>query len=110
MSVSAACVNPSAAKPRDRSIEARRARRVEKALRERRIVALLNRGVPVVEIAAQEGVTEKRMRALVREILARRMPEAPAEYAALQASRLNEALLVAYSAMSGTNLRGSNAW
>jgi hypothetical protein len=45
------------------------------------------------------------MRALVSEILARRMPEPPAEFVALQVSRLNEALLVAYSAMSGANLR-----
>ena len=45
------------------------------------------------------------MRAAVREILARRMPEAPAEYVALQLGRLNEALLVAYSAMSGANIR-----
>ncbi len=44
------------------------------------------------------------MRALVREILARRMPEPPAEFVALQVSRLNEALLVAYNAMSGANL------
>ena len=44
------------------------------------------------------------MRALVREILARRMPEPPAEFLALQVSRLNEALLVAYGAMSGANL------
>jgi hypothetical protein len=35
------------------------------------------------------------MRALVREILARRMPAAPGDFAALQASRLNEALMVA---------------
>ena len=49
-------------------------------------------------------MTEKRMRALVHEILARRMPEPPAEFLALQVSRLNEALLVAYSAMSGANL------
>ena len=41
------------------------------------------------------------MRALVQEIFARRMPEPPAEFLALQASRLNEALLVAYGAMSG---------
>ena len=45
------------------------------------------------------------MRAIVREILARRMPGAPEEFVALQISRLNEALLVAYSAMSGQNLR-----
>ena len=96
---------PFPARPRNRSIEARRAARVEKAVRERRIVDSLNRGVSAAEIAAREGVTEKRMRAAVREILARRMPEAPADYVALQLGRLNEALLVAYSAMSGANIR-----
>src|SRR5271157_2406860 len=90
---------------RKRSIEARRAARVAKARRERRIVDLLNRGVSVAEIAAREKVTEKRMRALVSEILARRMPEPPAEFLALQVSRLNEALLVAYGAMTGANLK-----
>jgi hypothetical protein len=45
------------------------------------------------------------MRAVVRDILARRMPEPPAEFLALQVSRLNEAMLVAYSAMSGGNLQ-----
>ncbi len=103
MSVFAETVPP--APLRDRSIEARRAARQAKARRERRIVDLLNRGVSVAEIAAREEVTEKRMRALVSEILARRMPEPPAEFLALQVSRLNEALLVAYSAMSGANLR-----
>ena len=33
------------------------------------------------------------------------MPEPPAEFLALQVSRLNEALLVAYGAMSGGNLQ-----
>ena len=90
---------------RDRSIVARRAARVAKFKRERRIIDSLNRGVSVAEIAAPEDVTEKSMRAIVREILARRMPEPPAEFVALQLSRLNEALLVAYGAMSGANLR-----
>ncbi len=94
-----------AAKPRDRSIEARRAARREKFERKRVIVDFLNRGVPVVEIAERIGVTEKRMRALVKDILARRMPAAPEDYAALQASRLNEALFVSYGAMSDKNLK-----
>ncbi len=92
------------APPRDRSIEARRTARLKKFKRERRILDLLNRGVSVAEIAAREGVREKGMRAIVRDILARRMPEPPAEFVALQVSRLNEALLVAYGAMSGANL------
>src|SRR5271157_655761 len=95
----------SPAAPRDRSIQARRAARLVKARREQRIVSLLNRGVSIPEIAAREGVTEKRMRAVVRDILARRMPQPPEQFLALQVSRLNEALLVAYGAMSGGNLR-----
>ncbi len=95
--------------PRNRSAEARRAARARKAERETRIIGLLNRGVSVAEIAAREGVTLNRMRKVVRGILARRMPQPPAEYLALQVGRLNEALLVSYSAMynqeSGANFK-----
>ncbi len=91
--------------PRKRSIGARRAARRKKADREKRIIALLNAGVSVAEIASREDVTIKRMRALVQEILVRRMPQPPAEFLALQVSRLNEALLVSYSAMSRANLQ-----
>ncbi len=94
-----------AAKPRDRSIAARRAARRARFERERLIVDYLNRGVSVAEIAERIGVTEKRARAVVKDILARRMPAAPEDFAALQVSRLNEALLVAYGAMSNQNLR-----
>ncbi len=82
-----------------------RAARLKGFERERLIVDYLNRGVSVSEIAAHVGVGEKRMRAIIREILARRMPAPPQEFVAIQVSRLNEALLVAYSAMSPTNLR-----
>ena len=81
-----------------------RAARLEKFQREQAIVEYLNRGVSVAEISARVGVGEKRMRAIIREILARRMPGPPMEFVAIQTSRLNEALLVAYSAMSPTNL------
>ncbi len=91
--------------PRNRSITARRAARRKKAEREKGIVALLNAGVSVAEIASRERVTVKRMQALVQEILARRMPQPPAEFLAVQVGRLNEALLVSYSAMSGANLQ-----
>ena len=61
----------------------------------------------VAEIAARERVSLKRMGNLVREILATRAPRPPAEYLALQVGRLNEALLVSYTAMynsiAGTN-------
>jgi len=49
-------------------------------------------------------VTQRRMRAVVQEILARRMPAPPAEYLALQIARLNEAMLVSYGSMGGGNL------
>ncbi len=103
MSESVEAVPPAA--PRKRSIEARRAARRLRAEREKLIVDFLNRGISVPEIAATCGVTEKHMRAFVREILARRMPAPPAEFLAMQVSRLSEALLVSYSAMSGANLR-----
>ncbi len=45
------------------------------------------------------------MRALVQEILARRMPQPPAEFLALQVGRLNEALIVAFGAMADGNLQ-----
>ena len=44
------------------------------------------------------------MRVVIKEILARRMPHPPEQFVAIQLSRLNEALLVAYSAMSLFNL------
>ncbi len=64
-----------------------------------RIVRLLNDGVSVDEVAARQGVTIQRMRA--REILAPRAPQPPAEFLALQVSRLNETLFVSYNAASG---------
>ena len=82
-----------------------RAARLKKFERERLIVDYLNRGLSVAEIAARAGVSEKRMRAVIREILARRMPVPPEEFVAVQVSRLNEAMLVAYSAMAPTNLK-----
>src|SRR5208283_1847991 len=82
-----------------------RAARLAKFKREQTIVDFLNRGVSVAEIAVKIDVGEKRMRAVIREILARRTPEAPEEFAAIQISRLNEALLVAFSAMTNMNLK-----
>ncbi len=65
---------------------------------------MLNRGVSMAELAAGEGVTLRRMQIVVKDILARRGPPAPAEYLALQMSRLNEAMIVAYGSMANGNL------
>ncbi len=89
---------------RDRSAEARAAARRGRAERERSILSLLNGGVSIAEIAARRGLTERRVRMLVQEILDKRAPRAPAEFAALQVSRLHEALVVAYGAMADGNL------
>jgi len=89
---------------RDRSAAARRAARQERAERETAIVDLLNGGLSIAEIADRVGVSERAMRKSIRTLLARRAPAPPAEFLAIQVSRLNGALLVAYNAMSGANL------
>jgi hypothetical protein len=86
---------------RDRSIEARPVARLEKFKREKLVIDYLNRGVFVAEIAVKLAVTEKRMRAIVKEALAAHMPGPPQEFVALQISRLNEALLVATAPCRG---------
>ncbi len=90
--------------PSDPPMDARAAR-LKTFEREQLIIDFLNRGVSVAEIAARIDISEKRMRAIIRDILARRMPHPPEEFVAIQVSRLNEALLVAYSAMTGANLK-----
>ena len=82
-----------------------RAARRKRFKREQLIVDCLNRGVSVAEIAGEIGVGEKRTRAVIREILARRMPHPPEQFVAIQVSRLNEAMFHAFIAMSPTNLK-----
>jgi hypothetical protein len=94
---------PKIAKPQRKSA-LHAAARLRKTEREQKIMSLLNAGVSIPEIAGRQGVTERRIRQRVQEILAKRAPSAPLEFAALQVSRLNEALLVAYSAMASQNL------
>ena len=92
-----------AEKPRSPSIAARRGARRETFERQRPIAARLDRGLSVAEIAARIGATDERMRALVKEALARRMRQAPEGCAALRASRLNAAPRGAGGAMSDKN-------
>ncbi len=61
-------------------------------------------GVAMAEIARREGISERGLRKYVRNLIARRAAEATGEFTALQMSRLNEALLMSFGAMSGTNL------
>ena len=103
--VRACRTHPARPSPRSLGRGAKRgAARQERAEREASIVSLLNRGFSVAEIADRNGVSERAMRKSIRTLLARRAPAPPAEFLALQVSRLNEALLVAYGAMSPVNL------
>jgi DNA-binding CsgD family transcriptional regulator len=86
---------------RDRSLAARSTARRKKAEREMRIVGFMNGGVSIAEIAAREGVTERGMRKYVRGLLARRAPEPPEAFMALQASRLRERAAVVFTGRRG---------
>ena len=72
-------------------------------------------GPPAAEIAAQLDVSEKRMRAIIRDPqtgirgLVSRMPAPPEEFVAIQVSRLNEALNLAHSAPTSPPSRKSIA-
>ena len=72
---------------RPRKSAARAAARLRKAEAEQRIMAWLNAGVSIPEIAGRAGVTERRIRQRVQEILARRAPSTPPKFIALQVSR-----------------------
>ncbi len=60
----------------------------------------LKGGVAMAEIARREGISERGLRKYVRNLIARRAPEATGEFIAVQMSRLNEALLMSFGAMS----------
>jgi DNA-binding CsgD family transcriptional regulator len=77
----------------------------DKALRDERIVRRLAAGATNADIAAQEGLSPRRMRELTTDIFARRRIEAPDEFHQFQLARLNEAMLVSYAAMGGGNLK-----
>ena len=83
-------------------------RGANRAEREARIVSLLNRGA---SIAGDRGARGSYAQADAQSSFARssseRMPQPPAEFLALQVSRLNEALLVSFSAMH-TSAAGAN--
>jgi len=81
-------------------LEARRTR----AERDVKLFNLLKAGVPVAEVALQEGLSLKHTRALIREALARRALDPPAGFAQLQVGRLSDALMVAHTAMMEGNL------
>ena len=59
----------------------------------------------IEEIAASEGISRKWAQERKAAILAERTIDPPHEFVQLQIRRLNEAMLVAYSAMSNGNVK-----
>jgi hypothetical protein len=88
----------------DRSPAAPDGMRSAKSERERRVVEGLKGGLPMAEIARREGIPSRGYRKYFSSLFARRAPEATGEFIATQMSRLNEALIVSFGAMSGENL------
>ncbi len=81
-----------------------RAARPATVERERRVVEALKGGLAMAEIGRREGISERGMRKYVRNLVTRRAPEATGAFIAAPMSRLNEALLLSFGAMSGENL------
>ena len=86
-------------------LEVRRA----KAERKLRVFNLLKAGVPVAQIAFQEGLTVRRTRAVIQETLDRREIDPPAGFVQLQVGLqvgwLSDAMMVAHAAMMEGNLQ-----
>jgi predicted transcriptional regulator len=70
-----------------------------RVMRRARIFARLREGWPYDEIGREEGLTAERVRQIVREALERRLPDADADHAKLQLSRLQPAMRVATHAV-----------
>ena len=85
-----------------------RSTKSEVAARRARLIRNLTVGATAEEIAAREGISVKRARELISDVLKERAVETPAEFQQLQIRRLNEAMLVAYGAMGGGNLKAAN--
>ena len=82
-----------------------RATKRELAQRDLRLIENLAAGVTIEEIAASEGISCKWARERKAAILAERTIDPPHEFIQLQIRRLNEAMLIAYSAMSNGNVK-----
>ena len=91
--------------PTNAGAKRRRATRRELAQRDLRLIEKLAAGVTIEEIAASEGISCKWARERKAAILAARAIDPPHEFIKLQIRRLSEAMLVAYSAVSGGNLK-----
>lgn len=88
----------------DSSRRLRLAARQAKAARNVKVFNLLKAGVPIAEIALQEGLSLRRAREIVRETLERREIDPSAGFVQLQIGRLGDAMMVAHAAMMEGNM------
>ncbi len=82
----------------------KRATKRATAMRDMRIVRALAHGESIDEIALREGLTLRRARERVAAVVARRALEPTETFIAVQITRLNETMLVAYAAMKDGNM------
>src|ERR1700677_2298074 len=82
-----------------------RATKRELAQRDLRLIENLAAGVTIEEIAASDGRACKWARERKAALLAERTIDPPREFIQLQIRRLNEAMPIAYSAMSNGNVK-----
>ena len=75
-----------------------------KAARNVKLFNLLKSGVPIGEIALQEGLSVRRAREVMQEMLERREVDPPAGFVQLQIGRLSDAMMVAHAAMMEGNM------
>jgi hypothetical protein len=70
-----------------------------KAARNVKLFNLLKAGMSIAEIALQEGLSVRRARETVQEMLQRREIDPPTGFVQLQIGRLSDAMMVAHTAM-----------
>ena len=68
--------------------------RRQKAERTLRVIDRLASGVSVATLAYDEGLSVRRMRELIQQILVRREADPPAGFVQLQIARLSDAMLI----------------
>ena len=72
-----------------------------RACRRSRIFARLREGAAYDEIAEEERISAERVRQIVREALAQRLPDEDTDHAKLQLARLRPAMRIATMAIEG---------
>jgi hypothetical protein len=89
----------------NRSRPVRRETQRTRSERNFRIFNMLKAGAPMTEIAKQERLSVRRTRALIQAILASREVDPPPGFLQTQVGRLNDAMMIAHSAMMSGNLQ-----